>query len=67
VPAAATPRLYDTNADPVEKKDLAKERPLERRAMADAFYTYLASRKDWNKTRWGVPSNLRAGYAKDRE
>lgn len=63
VPAAASPRLYDTSADPNERKDLANDRPLEKRALADSLYTFLAYRKEWRKSTWGVPSNQKPGAA----
>jgi hypothetical protein len=59
---AAVADLVD---DPEEKADLATSRPVERRMLADNLGLFLALRTKWNKTTWGVTTNVtRAGAAK---
>lgn len=60
-------RVFDALHDHFEKSDLATTRPVERRFLTDAMSTFLIFQKDWNKRRWGVPSNQSAGFAADVE
>jgi arylsulfatase A-like enzyme len=67
VAGSGVPLLYHVEKDPYEKKDLAAERPLERRLLTDALSTFLVYQKDWRKTRWGVASNHAPALADDLE
>jgi hypothetical protein len=44
--------------DPDEKKDLLQARHTERRFMTDAMSLFLVNQQAWQKSRWGVPSNM---------
>lgn len=63
----ANTRLYEIDADPEERKDLAADRPIERRFVMDPFSTFLIHQKDWKKRRWGVASNALPAFAADLE
>lgn len=67
VGGAGSPNLYHVDEDPWEKKDLAAERPIERRMLTDAFSTFLVYQRDWKKARWGVASNHSPQLAADLE
>ena len=60
-------KLFDAAADPLEEKELSKERPLERRFVADALNLWMAYQGKWKKPRWGVASNLKPAFAADLE
>jgi arylsulfatase A-like enzyme len=60
-------RFHDVVADPLEEKDLSKERPYERRFVTDAMGLWMANQSKWKKTRWGVASNLKPGFADELE
>ncbi len=55
-------RLYDLDADPTEQEDVADDHPYALRFVSDAMGTFLPYRSTWRKARWGVASNLRAGF-----
>jgi choline-sulfatase len=52
------PLLFDMVADPLERKDLARTRPIERRYLTDHLGMYLQHRTLWKKARWGTVSNM---------
>jgi arylsulfatase A-like enzyme len=52
------PMIFDVDADPLERADLARERPVERRYLTDQLGLYLAFRTQWTKATWGVVSNM---------
>lgn len=60
-------KLYDVETDPYEQKDLASERPIERRFVTDAMSTFLVHQLQWKKSRWGVASNHLPQLAADLE
>jgi arylsulfatase A-like enzyme len=62
-----TPRLFDITSEEKEHKDLAGEKPFQRRLLTDAFGTFLTYQKRWHKARWGVASNQTAQLAADLE
>jgi choline-sulfatase len=54
---AGVPTLADMVDDAGETKDLAMWRPIERRMLTDNLGLFLALRKQWKKSAWGVVSN----------
>jgi len=58
-------RFNDVIVDPLEEKDVSKERPLERRFVTDAMGLWMAYQTKWKKTKWGVASNLKPAFADD--
>lgn len=60
---SAAPMIYDMIADPSEQTDVAASHPVERRMLADNLGMFLALRDSWNKTRWGVTTNMTADGA----
>ncbi len=60
-------RFSDAVADPLEDKDLSKDHPEERRFLNDAMGLWMANQSKWKKTRWGVASNLKPGFADEAE
>jgi arylsulfatase A-like enzyme len=60
-------RFSDVVADPMEDKDLSKERPIERRFVNDAMGLWMAYQSKWKKAKWGVASNLRPAFAESFE
>jgi len=61
------PRVIDLAADPLERTDLAGERPVERRFLTDALSLFLHYRQVWKKRSWGVVTNLEPEAAIDLE
>ena len=59
--------LIDAAADPQGDKELLDARPIERRALTDALGLWMANRATWKKRKWGVASNLSAGFTADME
>ncbi|MCG8419224.1 MAG: sulfatase [Proteobacteria bacterium] len=57
--------LYDLPSDPLEQNDLAAKRPLEFRFVGDPMAVFLANRRSWSKSRWGVASNMTAQAARE--
>ncbi|MEO6950966.1 MAG: sulfatase [Polyangia bacterium] len=57
----------DVVADPLENKDLSKDRPFERRFVNDAMGLWMAYQSKWKKSKWGVASNLKPGFADDND
>jgi choline-sulfatase len=55
--------LYDLAADPHEKRDLSGERPITLRWLRNVFAYQHAYGERWHKTRWGVASDLKPGFA----
>lgn len=55
--------LYDMSNDLDERNDLAASRPIARQFVADALALFIANRKTWKKSAWGVASNLTAAGA----
>jgi choline-sulfatase len=49
--------------DPGETKDVSAIRPIERRMLTDALGLFLATRKLWKKSEWGVVTNITAAGA----
>jgi len=56
----AVPLVADVVADPDEKNDLAASHPVERRMLTDNLGLMLALRTRWQKSSWGVTTNLTA-------
>jgi arylsulfatase A-like enzyme len=54
------PIIEDLVEDPDEHKDYVKIRPIERRMLTDNLGLFLALRKQWKKSAWGVVSNITA-------
>jgi arylsulfatase A-like enzyme len=54
------PIVEDLVEDPDEHKDYTKIRPIERRMLTDNLGLFLALRKQWKKSAWGVVSNITA-------
>jgi arylsulfatase A-like enzyme len=54
------PLVHDLIEDPIERKDLVKERAVERRMLTDHVGLFLALRKLWNKRDWGVTTSFTA-------
>jgi arylsulfatase A-like enzyme len=52
------PILADMVEDAGETKDLAMWRPIERRMLTDNLGLFLALRKQWKKSAWGVVTNI---------
>ena len=52
--------IGDLVDDPGETKDFASTRPVERRMLTDYLGTFLALRKQWKKSAWGVVTNVTA-------
>lgn len=67
VGGSGIPLLFHVEEDPLEKTDLADKRPVERRFLTDVFSTFLVNQRNWKKTKWGVPSNLKPGFTADLE
>jgi choline-sulfatase len=57
------PLLFDLVEEPAELKDFASVRPIERRMMTDNLGLFLALRKQWKKSAWGVVTNISAAGA----
>ncbi|HEY5945053.1 MAG TPA: sulfatase [Kofleriaceae bacterium] len=57
------PLLADMVEDPDETKDFTMIRPIERRMLTDNLGLFLALRKQWKKSAWGVVSNISAAGA----
>lgn len=55
--------INDFVADPSELKDYATIRPIERRMLTDYLGLFLALRKQWKKSAWGVVTNISAAGA----
>jgi len=55
--------IGDLVDDPTEMKDYTATRPVERRMLTDYLGTFLALRKQWKKTAWGVVTNVSAAGA----
>ena len=55
---AGFPVIGDMVDDAGETKDLAATRPIERRMLTDALGLFLALRKQWKKSEWGVVTNI---------
>jgi arylsulfatase A-like enzyme len=54
----AVPLVADVVADPDEKVDLAASHPVERRMLTDNLGLMLALRARWQKSSWGVTTNV---------
>jgi hypothetical protein len=52
------PIIEDLVEDSGETKDYSKIRPIERRMLTDNLGLFLALRKQWKKSAWGVVSNI---------
>ena len=50
--------LYDELEDPLEKQDLAKERPIALRQMRNVFGLLYAFEARWRKRAWGTAANV---------
>jgi arylsulfatase A-like enzyme len=50
--------VQDFETDPLERTNLAKTRPIERRYLTDHLGLYLSQRKRWTKSTWGLVSNM---------
>jgi len=44
--------------DPLESKDFAATRPIERRMLTDSLGLFLATRTQWKKLTWGVTTSI---------
>ncbi len=56
--------LHDRRTDPLELSGAEVQNPLATRWLLDAMSTFRANRKQWDKTTWGVPTNLSGEFAK---
>jgi arylsulfatase A-like enzyme len=61
---AGQPILDDLVADPDEHQDLSGTALVERRMLTDDLGLFLALRKQWKKTAWGVVTNMTADGAR---
>jgi hypothetical protein len=61
---AGQPILDDLVADPDEHQDLSGTALVERRMLTDDLGLFLALRKHWKKTEWGVVTNMTADGAR---
>jgi hypothetical protein len=61
--ATAVPFVEDVAADPDELRDLASTHPIERRMLTDNLGLLLALRTRWQKSAWGVTTNVTAAGA----
>jgi arylsulfatase A-like enzyme len=52
------PIISDMVSDPDEHTDLVDSRPIERRYLTDHLGLYLEYREEWQKSTWGVVSNM---------
>ena len=57
------PIVADLVEDAGETKDYAQARPIERRMLTDNLGLFLALRKQWKKSAWGVTTNVSAAGA----
>ena len=57
------PLVDDVVADPDETKDLAASHPVERRMLTDNLGLLLALRARWQKSTWGVTTDVTAAGA----
>jgi arylsulfatase A-like enzyme len=64
---SAVPIVHDMVADPDERKDLSRVRPVERRYLTDQLGFYLAYRARWHKATWGVVSSMTEAAAEELE
>ncbi|HEY5922781.1 MAG TPA: sulfatase [Kofleriaceae bacterium] len=60
---AGVPIVADMLDDAGEMKDLSLVRPIERRMLTDNLGMFLALRKQWKKSAWGVVTNVTAAGA----
>ncbi len=60
-------KLYNAATDFAEEKELAKQKPVEARFVADAMSLWLAYQSAWKKSKWGVASNHLPAFAADLE
>jgi arylsulfatase A-like enzyme len=58
VPKTGKPIVTDMAADPDERTDLSQVRWTERRYLTDHLGLYLELREEWQKSTWGVVSNM---------
>ena len=58
-------RVFDLESDPAEHKNLFGKRPILTLTALDPLSLFIPRAKQWNKTRWGVPNNLKPGFLKD--
>jgi arylsulfatase A-like enzyme len=61
------PKLSDLETDPLERTDIAEDRPLVRRWLEDGLSLWMVYQKRWRKRRWGTALNHRAELAADLE
>jgi arylsulfatase len=54
------PVVNDLVEDPDEQKDVAAAHPIERRMLTDNLGLFLALRKQWTKSTWGVTTDVTA-------
>ncbi len=59
------PQVYDLVADPDEHTNVADAKRYETRMLSDALGLFLAHRKVWKKTAWGVVTNMTALAAEE--
>lgn len=55
---AGVAAIYNVVDDPLEKRELTAERPIERRFLTDALSIFMVYRRQWKKRDWGVVSNM---------
>lgn len=58
----ATPRVYNLDQDPDEKRDIVKKSPIARRVLADPLWMLRAFNRDWRKSEWGDPANVTGAF-----
>jgi choline-sulfatase len=58
VGTTGVPVIGDFIEDPLETKDYAAIRPIERRMLTDNLSLFLATRWQWKKLEWGVTTSI---------
>jgi arylsulfatase A-like enzyme len=58
----AAVELYDDEADPLEQRDVAAERPIAVRTLRGALGLVYAYETTWSKSTWGTAANLREAF-----
>ncbi len=60
---SGVPVVGDLVGEPGEMKDFSAQRPVETRMLTDHLSMFLALRRQWKKTAWGVMTNVTAAGA----
>lgn len=57
--------LFDVVEEPAEKTNVAADKPVALRLVADALWLLRVNNAEWKKSRWGNPANVSAAFAAD--